>query len=269
LTGIRLAIPIGRLGVSGLKILTGDERVFSAVWWLFVFGLAGLGSSGRSRAAGIGVLAGWFDLPGPAQDLSKVAAGEFSLSAALSYFISVRGRTLTGEPNFVCFRGDSGIAEEARSLTEADGKASVGGIGGSFAAIRILTGDGGRFKSISCVDCWIDPVPNAGASCSCCLVDLALGFLGVFHCGLILQSGSRPSFFARARVKRWGGDAIPPLLSSAAARCWVLDSCSWDREDQSWDLAMQPQDVNKCRTASRPASRFPLSIDYLIAVPQV
>src|ERR1700689_323871 len=97
-------------GVGGTNILTGDDKILTAVVWTFAFTFAGLGSSGCIRTPAVGFLTGECDLPDVVQDLRIVAAGEFSLSAVLWYLTSVRGRTRTGDPKFVCFRGDSGTA---------------------------------------------------------------------------------------------------------------------------------------------------------------
>src|SRR5579862_7762028 len=53
--------------------------------------------------------------------------------------------------------------------------------------------------------------------------DLAVGFFGVFQCGLILQSGSNPSCLARARVIRRGGEVMLVITlyrAQAFSRSW-------------------------------------------------
>lgn len=223
LRGILRGLPIGRPGVCGLKILTGDDRILTVVGWGLEVKLAGLGWRGLALAAGIGVLPAWLGLPDVVHDLTVTAAGEFSLSTPSPYFISVRGRTRTGEPKFVCRWGGTGDSSDEGE----DENVCTGGMGGSFAAMRILTGDDGRCTR-GCVDSCGELVCNGGTSCS---VGLAFGLRGVFHCGLIFQSGSTPSFFARARVMRRGGDAMSSFLVAAEPRCGKVRELFLTRED--------------------------------------
>jgi hypothetical protein len=63
-------------------------------------------------------------------------------------------------------------------------------------------------------------------------VDLAFGLRGVFQWGLIRQSGSYPSFLARALVIRRGGETMGPQRSSGDV-VWkyvmLLEQCPKER----------------------------------------
>jgi hypothetical protein len=113
----------------------------------------------------------------------------------------------TGDPRLTDFRRGSAAVRSPSCLFVVDNdNGSNGACGGNLAAIRIcLTGDGILGAS--------PPLPDrSNPSCTWLsdktYLDALFGFFGVFQFGLIRQSGSIPSFLARARVIRRGGDAI-------------------------------------------------------------
>lgn len=69
--------------------------------------------------------------------------------------ISVLGRTRTGEPKLTDFRGDSAIdavSSDSGVVSDCIDSFSVCDCGGSFAAIRILTGEGTRCATSETLD---------------------------------------------------------------------------------------------------------------------
>jgi hypothetical protein len=129
-------------------------------------------------------------------------------------------------------------------------------MGGSFAAMRILTGDGGRWISRGGKERLKVLGSTASVSCcsKCCLPVFDLR--GVFQSGLILPSGSTPSFFARARVMRRGGDAILPLFlpgRHSFRRCRErkhrqTESCLRGGGDkENWGIRSSDLPATKCK----------------------
>lgn len=139
--------------------------------------------------------------------ISKAVDGEFSLSELSLYRASVLGRTRTGDPKVLGLHEDS-MADDCFAVSDSALAAfSVPGCGGgSFAGIRIFTGD----RAL----CECNPASSgtllavSSRPLNTVVFAFVLVLFGVFQCGLIRQSGSKPSFFARALVMRRGGEAM-------------------------------------------------------------
>lgn len=245
LKGIRRALPRCRPGVCGLRTRRGVDSILTEAVCCCMFDVVGLASSGREREERDEV----FGTPaffGLLQALS-VANGEFSLSTADVGTRSVLGRTRTGEPSTDLRRGSWGSGQ----AVVPDGDDSSGRWRGTLDGILILVGEGILSAPREMTDLAWSFEPVSGKANR---RDLAFGLFGVFQCGLILQSGSNPSCFARARVIRRGGDVMlderKPLQGGAERenRCLSSDAeqtCVWlvGRSQHSATKCQQTKDA--------------------------